>query len=193
VPSTAEEVGGHLVAVGLFLDDEPERALTHAKAAKQLAARLGCTREALGLAAYRNGDFTLALSELRAARRMGGGAELLPVLADCERGLGRPDRALAIGKDPAVADLDRPGRVELAMVLSGARRDLGQPEAAVLVLQGKELDSGEVHPWTPRLWYAYADALLAAGRHDEAAEWFRAVAAEDDEGEFDAEERLAAL
>ena len=161
--------------------------------AKSVAGRIGVVREAVGIAAYAAGDYAAALAELRAARRITGSAEHLPLLADCERGLGRPDRALAVVADPGAAQLDRAGRVELAIVESGARRDLGQPDAAVLALQGAELDSDEVHDWTPRLWYAYADALLAAGRNDDARRWFEATAAIDEDDTTDAVDRLGQL
>jgi predicted TPR repeat methyltransferase len=44
-----------------------------------------------------------------------------------------------------------------------------------------------------RLWYAYADALLAAGRRDDAESWFTAALSIDEDEETDAAERLAAL
>src|SRR4051794_20672812 len=124
---------------------------------------------------------------------MTGDPAHLPLLADCERGLGRPDRALAFAKDPDVTKLDPAARVELAIVVSGARRDRGDFDAAVVSLQGAALDSDQLQPWTPRLWYAYAEALLAAGRRDEAIKWFGSVAAIDDEGETDAEDRIDEL
>jgi hypothetical protein len=45
----------------------------------------------------------------------------------------------------------------------------------------------------PRLRYAYADSLLAAGRRDEAVEWFHRTVAVDGNKTTDAEERLAEL
>jgi tetratricopeptide (TPR) repeat protein len=191
-PKRAEQVAGHLVAAGLLLDGEPQTALEHARAARALGSRLAVVREAAGLAAYAAGDYREAAAELRAHRRMSGSPEHLAVLADCERALGRPERALAMLDDPDVAGLDPATRVELLLVASGARRDLGDAEAAVSLLQIAELDSSTMRPWTPRLWYGYADALLAAGRHQEAADWFSAVATID-EGETDAAERLAEL
>lgn len=191
--SLAEKVAKHLVAAGLLLDDDPEAAHRHAAYARSIAPRLAVVREATGLTAYRTGDFATALAELRAVRRMTGDPSHLPILADAERGLGRPDRALAYAKDPDVAKLDPAARVELAIVLSGARRDRREYDAAVVSLQGGALDSDQLQPWTPRLWYAYAEALLAAGRRDEAMRWFESVAAIDDEGETDADERVAEL
>jgi hypothetical protein len=124
---------------------------------------------------------------------MTGDPDHLPLLADCERALGRPDRALALGRDPDVKKLDPAARVELAIVLSGARRDRGEYDAAVVGLQGLALDDRQVRPWTARLWYAYADALLAAGRLADARRWFESVVEVDDDEETDATERLATL
>jgi tetratricopeptide (TPR) repeat protein len=194
LPETlADRVAGHLVAAGLFYDDDPARAHAHAWYARSLAPRVAVVREAAGLTAYRTGDYAAALAELRAVRRMTGDPSHLPVLADAERGLGRPDRALAFAKDPDVARLDPQARVELAIVVSGARRDRGDYDAAVVGLQGPALDSEQLQPWTARLWYAYAEALLAAGRREDAVRWFESVAAIDDAGETDADERLELL
>ena len=191
--ATADRVAAHLVAAGQLLEEDPAAAYEHAKAAKALAQRVGSVREAVGVTAYQAGDYAAALTELKAARRITGLPDHLPLIADCERALGRPDRALAVVADPDRTRLDRASLVELAIVASGARRDLGQHDAAVLALQGKELDSDAVEEWTVRLWYAYADALLAAGRRDDAETWFTAAAAIDEDGETDADERLAAL
>jgi tetratricopeptide (TPR) repeat protein len=189
----ADLVARHLVMTGLLIDDDPETAYAHALAARGGAGRVGAVREALGLTAYASGRYAEALAELRAARRITGVPDHLPVMADAERGLGRPERALALAKDPDAARLDAAGQVEMRIVLAGARRDLGQPEAAVAALQGPGLDPATLEPWTARLWYAYADALLAVGRTHEARDYFGAVAALDEDGETDAAERLVAL
>jgi hypothetical protein len=114
-------------------------------------------------------------------------------MADAERGLGRPERALAVASSPAVKSLDAAGKVEMLIVASGARRDMGQHDAAVLALQGPQLRPGARRPWSARLFYAYADALLGAGRTAEAIEWFGHAAAADDAGQTDADYRLAQL
>jgi tetratricopeptide (TPR) repeat protein len=191
--SLAERVAVHLIAAGRAIDDDPALARRHAWYARSLAPRLAIVREAAGVTAYADGDFAAALAELRAVRRMTGDPAQLPLLADCERGLGRPDRALALGRDPDVKKLEPAARVELAIVLSGARRDRKEYDAAVVGLQGPALDDPQVQPWTVRLWYAYADALLDAGRVGEARRWFESVVDIDDEEETDAVERLAAL
>src|SRR4051794_32727468 len=85
------------------------------------------------------------------------------------------------------------GGAEAALGAPAARRDRGEFDAAVVGLQGAALDSSQMQPWRPRLWYAYAEALLDAGRRDEALRWFESVAAIDEEGATDAEQRVDAL
>jgi tetratricopeptide (TPR) repeat protein len=189
----AEKIGRHLVAAGQLLDEDPATALAHAQYARNLAPRLAVVREGYGVAAYVNGEYATALTELRAVRRMTGDASYLPIMADCERGLARPERALALASDPDVAKLAPAERVELAIVASGARRDRGEAKAAVVALQGPDLERSDVQPWTVRLWYAYAVALTAAGRTDEARQWFESVVTIDEDEETDAAERLEEL
>jgi hypothetical protein len=61
------------------------------------------------------------------------------------------------------------------------------------MLQVPERTTDSTDPWTARLRYAYADALLAVGRREEAREWFSRAADVDTEGETDAAERLLEL
>ncbi len=194
LPKTlAEEVGAHLVMAGRLLEDEPELGYLHARAAQRLAARVAAVREAAGLAAYATGRYAEALADLRAARRMTGSNAYWAVMADCERGLGRPERALAMAGEPEARQLDAATQVELRIVAAGARADLGQHEAAVVTLQGPELTTRPAKAWSARLWYAYAEALLAVDRRDEARDWFAQAADADRDGETDAAERLAEL
>jgi tetratricopeptide (TPR) repeat protein len=188
----ADLVARHLVAVGELVDDEPEAALVHARFARHLASRVAIVREAAGLAAYHAGEWAEALSELRASRRMGGDGHL-PVMADAERALGRPERAIDLSRSPEARDLEPEEAVELLIVVSGARRDLGEHDAAVVGLQVPELDASRDEPWVPRLFYAYAEALQAAGRTDDAVRAFLEAARADVEGETDAEERAIML
>lgn len=183
----------HLVMTGRLLDEDPAQALAHARAAGALAGRVGAVREAVGVAAYAAQEWAEAVSELRTARRITGRADHLALLADCERALGRPERALALLGDPDVPKLEQAVRVELVIVVAGARRDLHQADAAVLLLQGPARATTSRRPWATRLWYAYADALLDAGRDDEAREWFARAAEQDGQGETDAMERLLEL
>ncbi|MEU8251925.1 hypothetical protein [Nonomuraea sp. NPDC048916] len=191
----AELVGRHLVAAERALEeDDTDKAHEHTKAARRFAARIGVVREAAGIVAYRAGHFSEALSDLRAARRMTGSDAYLPIMADCERGLGRPERALDLVRSPEAERLDRAERIELSIVESGARRDLGQHDASVITLQRlPELRDPQPKPWSARLAFAYADALAEAGHQEAATDWFARAMAFDEDGETDAAERYAEL
>lgn len=194
LPKTlAEDVAKNLVMVARLIDEEPDEAYAYARIALRLASRVAAVREAAGFAAYATQKYAEALAEFRATRRMTGSVELWPVMADCERGLGRPERAMAMAGEPEVQRLDKAGQVEMRLVAAGARRDMGQIAAAIVTLQSPELASNSVQPWTARLRYAYADALLAAGRDDEARDWFAKTIECDKDGATDASDRLAEL
>jgi len=184
----AKVVARHMVCVNLYMDVDPELAHKHAVAAAHHAGRLAVVRETAGYAAYRAGHYEIALKELRAANRISGDVTMWPVMADCERGLGNPLKALSLAGSPEVKRLDKAEEIEMRIVASGARRDLGEMDAAVVTLQCKELKN-ESDEWAVRLRYAYADALAAAGRVEEATEWFIKCAAIDHEESTDAQER----
>lgn len=189
----AERVAKHMLMATDLLYDDPKLALAHARAAKNRAGRVGVVRETNGVVAYHAGEWKEALSELRAARRISGGPGLLAVMADAERGLGRPEKTLELGRSPEARELDEEGQIELAIVLAGARHDLGQHDSAVAQLQrlNPSLDSQGFEQ--ARLSYAYADALLATGEKAEAKRWFEHVAKIDVDGMTDASERVAEL
>ncbi len=189
----AELVGSHLVMVARLLDEDPQLALAHARFARSKAGRVAAVREVAGLSAYHAGEWSEALAELRAARRLGGDTGRLAVLADCERALGRPERALEIARSPEARQLGTDESVELRIVAAGARRDLGQFDAAVIALQGPDLEGAGEEPWRARLRYAYADNLLAAGREQDAIRWFLSAAEADLDEATDAAERAVEL
>lgn len=191
--AAVESISKHLVMSGMYLDEDPAKALEHALAARRRAARLACVREATGLAAYRAGDFAMAATELRAFKRMTGDVEYVHLIADCERGLGNPDKALE-----TIADLDPNSvsvdtRIELLVVAAGARMDLGQQEAALLTLKIPQLGVKVNRPWVARLRYAYADLLEQCGDAKEAEYWFAQAVVADEDGITDADDRLAML
>jgi hypothetical protein len=188
----AEGVAQHLVMVGMRLEeDDIPAALAHAETAVRRAGRVPAAREALGMVAYRMGDWAKALSEFRTVRRLSGSPHLLPLMVDCERALGRLDRALELATDPDSRSLTNAEKVELAIVISGVRRDLGQRDAAPLGLQ--PLLAGPVRPWSARLYYAYADALLDKGEAGAAREWFAKALAADTDFTTDAGDRVDEL
>jgi tetratricopeptide (TPR) repeat protein len=189
----AQRVARHLVAAGLLIDSEPKTAYEHTLAARARASRLAVVREAVGEAAYAAGEYTEALAELRAAKRMNGVQDYVAMMADCERALGRPDRALALVRNAPKDKLSHALIAELTIVEAGARRDRGELDAALRTLETSHINSKSREPWVARLRYAYADALLEAGRAKDALTWFHRTEAVDGEGITDAAERAAEL
>ncbi|MFD0560580.1 hypothetical protein FB566_3763 [Stackebrandtia endophytica] len=187
----AENVGKRIIAAGQLLDSDPNRALAHALVARRLASRIAVVREAVGVAAYNAGQWQMAIGELRTAQRLLGTRAHIAMIADAERALGRPERAIDAYRDLDTESVEPEARIELLIVAAGARRDLDQGAAAVAMLQVPELKSNE--PWAPRLQYAFADALADQGRIDEARTWFAKVAAVDEDDELGAAERLLEL
>lgn len=189
----AARVARHLVAAGQLIDEDPKTAYQHTLAARARAARIAVVREACGEAAYHAGEYAEALAELRAAKRMNGNTDYLPVMADCERALGRPEKALELARNPAVVNLEDPLKAEMTIVEAGARRDLGEIDAALRTLEHAPLRSRSRADWVARLRYAYADTLLAAGRRDDAIEWFHRTVGVDGNEVTDAADRIAEL
>ena len=77
--------------------------------------------------------------------------------------------------------------------MADARRDLEQYDAAVVGLEQENLDEKRKDEEAPRLFYAYADSLAAAGRTAEAKAWFQKTIDHDPDEFLDAKERLAEL
>jgi tetratricopeptide (TPR) repeat protein len=191
----AEEVGAHLLMAGRLIDTDPVLAHAHAEAARRRAARLPITREAAAETAYAAGDYTAALAEFRALRRMRGGDEYLPAMADCERALGRHQAALKLIKEGLAANPEVPQLVELRLVEAGTRVDTDRRDEALRLLRTEIERIGARGPKLARarLRYAYADLLERAGEGDQAERWFDAVVRLDPDQTTDAEDRLAAL
>lgn len=189
----ADVVAGHLLVAGELIDTDPETAYRHAEAARRRAARLPVVREAAAETAYAAEHFDVALSEFRALRRMTGVPDYLPVMADCERALGRPHAAVKLAKEARHATLPPAIQVEMIIVEAGARADLGQSAEALRILE-KAVEAAqsrrEQHrEAVTRLEYAYADALLRGGREGAARRWFDAAAELDLDGATDAAQR----
>ncbi|MGY1815762.1 hypothetical protein [Blastococcus sp. SYSU D00820] len=186
----AEKVAGHLVVAGTLVEEQPEEALVHARAARDRASRIAVVREAVGVAAYHAGDYAEAARELRAYRRMSGDEGYRAVLADCERALGRPEVALRLVREALADSPDADETTELQLVEAGARQDLGEVAAARVVLE--DALGGRPTPETVdieddrvrRLASAYADLLAASGDEQAAERWAELVADAEDDVEF---------
>ena len=189
----AARVARHLAAAGAFIDDDPELAYRHALAARARASRIAVVREAVGETAYAAGHYAEALAELRAAKRMNGATDYLPIMADCHRALGNPEQAIKLAKTPSVANFSSEAKAEMTLVEAGARRDMGQLDAALRTLELAPLTSKSRAAWVVRLRYAYADTLEAAGREADALAWFHRTHAIDSDELTDSAERAEIL
>jgi tetratricopeptide (TPR) repeat protein len=189
----AGTVARHLVMAGRLMDEDPELAHRHTQHARSLAGRVALVREAAGYAAYNAGHFDVALNEFKTARRISGRAEFLAVMADCERGVGRPEKALELAGDDAAKQLPADARAELAIVTAGALRDLNRSAEALTALQKALPARAPQEQWVARLQYALGDVLAEVGRRDEAVSMFAAAEAGDLEGGLDAGQRVVEL
>src|SRR5690606_22441914 len=180
----AEDVGRHLVMAGVLMDDDPELAYKHAQVALARGGRVDIVREAAALTAYATGRWAEALKEFRTVRRLSGDVSYLPHMADCERGLGRPERAVALLHDPDVATLSATVRAELTMVVAGARLDMGDAEGAYAALQRISTAEPELQQ---RIDEAQVEVLRALGRTEQAEQIEHSLARTqpDDEPEYD--------
>lgn len=154
-----------------LIDEDPALAHEHALAASRRAGRIAIVRETLGITAYANGDFALALRELRTYRRISGKDDQIALMVDSERGIGRSDRALETGRSVDRSSLETPVRVALAIAMSGARLDQGDLELALGELEIPELDPDRAFDWSPALFAARAAVLEDLGRTEEAEFW----------------------
>jgi hypothetical protein len=169
----ADWVAKHLVMASRLIEEDPELAHQHAMSAARRAGRIGVVRESLAITAYETGDYALALRELRTFRRISGSDEQLPLMVDSERGVGRPEKALELGRSIDRSTLTPASQVSLAIAMSGARLDLGSPELALGELEIPQLDPDRAFSYSAALYGAYAEVLTELGRDEEAAVWRR--------------------
>ena len=169
----ADVVARHLVMVARLLDEDPEKAHMHAISASRRGGRIGLTRETLGITAYTIGDFALALRELKTYQRITGRDDQIALMVDSERGVGRPDKALEVGRSVDRTKLDDSVQVNLAIAMSGARLDLEQTELALAELEIPQLRADKAYAYHAPLYFAYGDVLAELGREEEAAKWER--------------------
>ncbi|CAN5198262.1 hypothetical protein BH09ACT5_BH09ACT5_06180 [soil metagenome] len=168
----AEGVAKHLVMAARLIETDPQLAHQHAISATRRAGRIGVVRETLAITAYAIEDYALALRELRTYRRITGRDDQLPMMVDSERGLGRPEKALELGRSVPRSSLPVPVQVELAIAMSGARLDLGNAQAALNELEIPQLDPTTAFSYSPGLFDAYAAVLEELGRPEEAEVWY---------------------
>lgn len=129
----AENIGLHILAAFALEESDPELALEHAKWVARQASRIDFARETLAFVAYRQGDYKLALREFRTAYRMNGFLDYLPFIADCERGVGEPKKAVELALSDEGKQLHGAPKVEMFLVYAGALGDLEMWDKAIEV------------------------------------------------------------
>jgi pentatricopeptide repeat protein len=169
-------------AAAAFAAEDYDAAIRLAEQSKHMALRAVAPRELLGLALYRAGRWQDAIRELSTYRRLSGSLDQNPVMADCYRALGKPEKALELCEQMQ-EDKRLPPAVlyEGEIVAAGALSDLGRLEEALQRLERLELDPPNAEEHHLRAWYVLADLLERRGRFTQARTWFEAVAAADPE------------
>jgi len=176
-----ETLAKHLLSVQVLAESDPELAYLHAARLRDRIPRSALARQTACIAAYRAGRFKEAVKEESAYRRIGGEFDLLPIAADSERGLQRPQRALDMLAEVADEKLDSDTRTELLIVGGGARRDLGDDEAARVLLQ-KAVRAARSPMASARARYALGEVLAASGEREQARKWLQSAVDIDAEG-----------
>ena len=164
----AENIGLHILAAYTLEERDPELALEHAKRVAHQASRIDFARETLAFVAYRQGDYKLALREFRTAFRMNGFLDYLPFIADCERGMGEPKKAIETAMSDDAKYLRGESKAEMFLVYAGALGDLELWDKAIEIVHTLGRSKGLAGEYRMRAVQAEQYFLEQAGRSDEA-------------------------
>lgn len=164
----AENIGLHILAAYTLEERDPELALEHAKWVAHQASRIDFARETLAFVAYRQGDYKLALREFRTAFRMNGFLDYLPFIADCERGMGEPKKAIETAMSDDAKYLRGESKAEMFLVYAGALGDLELWDKAIETVHTLGRSKGLAGEYRMRAVQAEQYFLEQAGRSDEA-------------------------
>ncbi|HSL15485.1 MAG TPA: tetratricopeptide repeat protein [Actinomycetota bacterium] len=180
-------------AVELLERGDTRGAVAEAQKAKELASRSAAVREVLGIALYGQRRWREALAELQAYRRISGRADQNHLIADAERGVGRPERAVPLAEEALAArGVPIEAKAEAVIVAASALADMGRFDQALGLLRRVKTRDEVARPEVIRVWYVLADILERAGRREEAAREFRKIMRHD-AAAYDVAERLARL
>ena len=164
----AENIGLHILAAYTLEERDPELALEHAKWVAHQASRIDFARETLAFVAYRQGDYKLALREFRTAFRMNGFLDYLPFIADCERGMGEPKKAIETAMSDDAKYLRGESKAEMFLVYAGALGDLELWDKAIEIVHTLGRSKGLAGEYRMRAVQAEQYFLEQVGRSDEA-------------------------
>lgn len=164
---TLEALGAASEALG---DGNYQSAVKHGLRAKALAPQSATIRETIGIAAYRIGDWSTALTELRAYRRMAGETTHLPIEMDVLRALGRKKDV-----EKAWQELEKRGGHGLVMnegriVYASYLLDEDRAEEAWKIVKPPRVEQ-RPNDGHLRLYYVAARAAAARGDRETARKW----------------------
>ncbi|HVM65638.1 MAG TPA: tetratricopeptide repeat protein [Acidimicrobiales bacterium] len=179
-------------AAAAFEAGRYQEAQRYLKPLAERAPTSAAVRELLGLTLYRMGRWNAAIAELEAFHQLTGSVEHEPVVADCERALGRHAAVERRWEDLRRASPPAEVLGEGRLVMAGDLADRGELDRAIALLARYEPDRARPRPWHVRTWYALADLYERAGDVPRARGLFQRLVRMDPEW-FDAAERLAAL
>jgi tetratricopeptide (TPR) repeat protein len=117
------------------LSVNPELALELTRRLVNISTRIALFRELNGVAAYNNGEYRLAITELKTAKRINGATDYLPMIADSYRGIGQSEIVLKIASSDEALSLAPDTHAELAIVLASVYADSNKFESAHQILQ----------------------------------------------------------
>ncbi|TGD28211.1 hypothetical protein EB835_17665 [Brevibacterium sp. S22] len=126
------------------------------------AGRVAVVREALGIAAYYVEQYDEAVRELRTHRRISGSNDNIALIADAERGRGKPEKALELLQNIEDLDVDNDTRTELVIVAAGAKSDLDDIAGARRLIEAEDFTQ-KPSGGLVRLMAAYAEVLRIDG------------------------------
>lgn len=176
-----------------FADDRERDAIRILRPVRNALPEAPSVRELMGLALYRSGQYRAAAEELERYAAITGEVDQHPVLMDCARALGDPDRVDELWRELAEVSPASALVTEGRIVRAGSLADCGRLAEAVEVLSRRAMSTPKrVQAHHLRLWYALADLEERSGNLPRARTLFDRIRRHD-AAFADVAERLAAL
>ena len=179
-------------AATAFSEGKLDEAIELGDQSKHMALRSTTIREFLGLAFYAAGRWKEAARELTTFRRIAGSTEQNPVIADCYRATGKPEKALEFCDEVDRSKVGDDIFYEAEIVAASALADMGRIDEGIARLERLDLEPPAAAEHHIRAWYVMGDLLQRKGRFTQARTWFEAVLGAEPEL-TDAEDRLRKL
>jgi tetratricopeptide (TPR) repeat protein len=169
-------------AARAYARDRYPEALSNLRELARTVPHVSAVRELLGLTYYRLGRWKDALRELEAFAEITGSVEQLPVVADCNRALGRHARVAELWGELRQAGAGSDVLAEGRLVMAGSLADRNELDAAIaLIVPAASRPVRKALDRHVRQWFVLADLYERSGDIPRAREYFRKVADADPE------------